>query len=186
MHACADTDDDLSALFSNTPPAQSKRLRHYYHPPAMGKCFPGHERIEYMSGAIARNGSNFALVANTRVEVGRKRDGGYEFESVSIEPLARRDVVSTRNDYPGFLLDPRKVSLRRASRCRPYGTPRGCRFDEVGRHRKVPSWLTAGKPIELTCRMTTRGDSCTEAPRMERATVGGVCDVEMQPVAGVR
>ncbi len=178
-------DAKLAPLFVGTPPAQSKRLRHYYHPPAMGKCFPGHERVEYMSGAVARKGSDFALIANTRVEVGRKRPAGYEFESVSIETLPRRDVVTARDDYPGFLLDPRKVSLRQASGCRAYGTPTGCRFATIGRHRKVPSWLSAGKPIELTCRMQVRGESCRDAPRVESATVGGVCDVEMQPVAGV-
>ena len=34
--------DDLRAVFPGTPLAELTRLRHYYHPPAMGKCFPRH------------------------------------------------------------------------------------------------------------------------------------------------
>ncbi len=179
-------DAELAAAFPGTAPGRSKTLRHYYHPPAMGKCFPGHERVEYMSGAIASKGSDSALIANTRVEVGRKRGRGYEFQSASIESLEDRDVVRLIDEYPDFLIDARKVTLRRASRCRPYGTPSGCRFDSIGRHRKVPSWLSAGKPIELTCPVRSRGKTCREEPRLETAKVGGVCDIAMQPVAGVR
>lgn len=180
------SDADLEALFSGTAASRSKVLRHYYHPPAMGKCFPGHDRIEYMSGAIARKGSDFALIANTRIQVGKKKGAGYAFQSAKIETLPNRDVVKTVDEYPGFLVDARKVSLRKASRCRPYGAPSGCRFERIGRHRKVPSWLSAGRPIELTCRVRAQGESCKAAPRAETAKVGGVCDIEMQPVAGVR
>ena len=45
----------------------------------MGKCFPDEPRIEFMSGAVARRGGDFALIAGTRIEVGEKRGGGYEF-----------------------------------------------------------------------------------------------------------
>lgn len=180
------SDADLERIFTGTEASRSKALRHYYHPPAMGKCFPGHDRIEYMSGAVARNGSDFALIANTRIKVGRKRGGGYEFQSAKVDALPDRDTVRTVNEYPGFLVDARKVSLRKASRCRPYGAPTGCRFKSVGRHRKVPSWLSAGKPIGLTCRVQARGESCQAEPRPQTATVGGVCDIEMQPIAGVR
>lgn len=179
-------DEDLGRSFPGTNPKNAKTLRHYYHPPAMGKCFPGHDRIEYMSGAVARKEGDFALLANTRIQVGKKRSGGYEFRSVSIDTQPREDVIAVRDDYPGFRVDPRKVSLRKPSRCRPYGTPSGCRFDSIGRYRKVPSWLSAGKPLELGCRIRSRGESCRSAERIETASVGGVCDVEMQPVAGVR
>ncbi|MDG2304344.1 MAG: hypothetical protein P8R42_06755 [Candidatus Binatia bacterium] len=179
-------DADLAATFPGTAPSRSKSLRHYYHPPAMGKCFPGHERLEYMSGAVARKGSDFALLANTRIDVGRKRGSGYEFRSAAIETLPDRDVVRTIDDYPGFLVDARKVALRKASRCRPYGTPKGCRFESIGRHRKVPSWLTAGKPIEFTCHVQSRGEACRSKAQPETTKVGGVCDIAMQPVAGVR
>lgn len=179
-------DAALSSVFSGATPARMKTLRHYYHPPAMGKCFPGHARVEYMSGAIARRGNDFALLANTRIEVGKKRGSDYEFRSVAIEERPDRDILRMEDRYPGFVVDGRKVSLRKASRCRPYGTPGGCRFEQVGRHRKTPSWLSAGRPIELSCRVRSQGESCGTAPRLESATVGGVCDVAMQPIAGVR
>lgn len=180
------SDDDLESLFPGTVASRSKELRHYYHPPAMGKCFPGEDRIEYMSGAIARKGGDFALIANTRIRVGQKKGAGYAFQSAKIETRPDQDVVQAVDDYPGFLVDARKVSLRKASRCQPYGAPSGCRFGKVGRHRKVPSWLSAGKPLGLTCRVRARGESCAEPARAETATVGGVCDIEMQPIAGVR
>ena len=180
------SDSDLGAIFSGGSPSTAKSLRHYYHPPAMGKCFPGQDRIEYMSGAVAKKGGDYALLANTRIHVGAKSGGGYAFRSASIETRPDRDEIRFRDDYPGFRVDARKVSLRKPSRCRPYGTPAGCRFPSIGRHRKVPSWLSAGKPLALTCRIRERGPSCREEPRVTTATVGGVCDIEMQPIAGVR
>ena len=66
-------DRDLLDLFPGNSLAELKCLRHYYHAPAMGKCFPQHQRIEYMSGAIARRGKDVALIANTRIKVGEKR-----------------------------------------------------------------------------------------------------------------
>lgn len=68
-----------------------------------------------------------------------------------------RDVVRIVDRYPGFVIDGRKVSLRAASRCAPYGIPRGCRFGTVGRYRKTPSWLHSGQPLALTCRVHDQG-----------------------------
>ena len=46
-------DADLRAVFPKNSLADLTSLRHYYHAPAMGKCFPNHPRVEYMSGAVA-------------------------------------------------------------------------------------------------------------------------------------
>jgi hypothetical protein len=176
---------DLQAVFPGNSLADLRQLRHYYHPPAMGKCFPGHKRLEYMSGAVARRGDAFALIANTRIEVGERRGSGYLFQQAIIEDEGERDVVKLVDRYPGFVVDKRKVALKSASGCTPYGAPRSCRFQSVGRHRKTPSWLAAGNPLQLTCNARSRGDDCRGATTLERIKVGGRCDTWMQPVASV-
>lgn len=180
------SDRDLTEIFPGTPLADLKRLAHYYHAPAMGKCFPDHGPVEYMSGAVARKGSDFALIANTRIRVDGKSGDGYRFRSFRFEETPERDLVTVRDDYPGFVVDGRKVSLRSPSGCRPYGIPAGCRLKEIGRHRKVPSWLDAGKPLEIACRIQDRGEVCDRSPRAVTTSVGGACDKEMRPVAGVK
>lgn len=176
--------DDLVATF---PDASSPRttLRHYYHPPAMGKCFPGHPRVEYLSGAVARRGDDWALLASTRIEVGAKRDEGYLFEEAIVEAKPAGDVVNVVDRYPGFVVDGRKISLRPSSGCRPYGTPAGCRFSRVGRHRKVPSWLNSGRPVTISCQVRAQGETCDRQATLQTVQLGGACDVEMQPFAGV-
>jgi len=176
---------DLGAVFPEAAGAPRTALRHYYHPPAMGKCLPGHPRVEYMTGAVARAGSDFVLIAGTRIEVGAKRGDGYLFREALVTDGPGGDVVEIVDAYPGFAVDARKVSLRASSGCRPYGTPAGCRFERVGRHRKVPSWLDSGRPLTLTCRVEARGAACDAPPKRESVRVGGPCDVEMQPIAGV-
>ncbi len=179
------SEQELRELFPGSALADLTALRHYYHPPAMGKCFPKHERVEYMSGAVARKGRDFALIANTRIQVGGRRDDGYLFREFRFDPLETHDQVSIRDSFPAFVVDARKVSLVPSSGCTPYGTPRGCGFREIGRYRRTPSWLGAGKPLAVTCRVEQRGPLCRDAPRSERVAVGGVCDIEMQPVAWV-
>lgn len=176
---------ELRAVFPGSSAGELGQLRHYYHPPAMGKCFPDHPRLEYISGAVARRGDDFALIANTRVQVEQPVEEGYLFRMASIEEVDGGDRVQLDDRYPGFVIDGRKVELKRAGGCTPYGTPRGCRFEHVGRHRKVPSWLSAGNPLRLTCRVESRGETCTAPPRAETVAIGGACDVDMQPVAGV-
>jgi hypothetical protein len=179
-------DYEVSALFE-TNGASRAALRHYYHPPAMGKCFPDHPRVEYISGAVARHGDDVALIAGTRIEVGARRDDGYLFREALIETAPDGDVVEIADRYPGWVVDARKVSLAGPSgACRPNGVPRGCRRERVLRHRKVPPWLDAGRPMALTCRVRASGETCDAAATDETASVGGVCDLEMQPVAGVR
>ncbi|HEV7733489.1 MAG TPA: hypothetical protein VGR62_15080 [Candidatus Binatia bacterium] len=179
-------DGDLAALFPDTEGASLTALRHYYHPPAMGKCFPDHPRVEFMTGAVARRGDEFALIAGTRIEVGARDDAGYLFREALIETSADGDVVEIADRYPEWVVDSRKVSLKGPSGCRPYGVPRGCRFERVGRYRKVPSWLDEGVPMTLTCRVRASGATCNGAMTEDTVRLGGVCDVEMQPVAGVR
>lgn len=178
-------EDALAAVFPGSSAPELASLKHYYHPPAMGKCFPDEPRIEFMSGAVARRGGDFALIAGTRVEVGERRDGGYEFRDVSLEEKHDRDVLKIADLHPGFLLDARKVTLKPATSCRPWGTPPGCDRGEVGRWRKVPSWLATGRPLELTCRVRARDESCTADAELASISLGGACDVAMQPVAGV-
>jgi hypothetical protein len=178
-------DADLQAAFPGTPLADLKALRHYYHAPAMGKCFPGHERVEYIAGAVAARGGDFALIANARVEVGERTNGGYLFREVTVREEPDRDVLETADRYPGFVLDGRKVTLKRPTGCAPYGIPAGCRLERVGRYRKTPSWLASGRPIEVQCRVLDRGEQCQAEETPRRVGVGGRCDKEMRPVAGV-
>lgn len=179
------TDQELRQIFPSPNLNDLKNVRHYYHAPAMGKCFPNHDRVEYMSGAIAKKGSNFALIANTRIQVGQKTDGGYFFKDFVFTPKPDKDQIDIVDTYPGFVVDERKISLRQAKTCLPYGVPRGCPFKSIGRYRKAPSWLRSGKPLEISCRVKDRGSSCKGKGVAKLGKVGGVCDTEMKPVAGV-
>ncbi|MGI6656886.1 MAG: hypothetical protein ACOX5Z_08725 [Desulfobulbus sp.] len=179
-------DRDLQSLFPGNALAALKQLRHYYHAPAMGKCFPHRDRIEYISGAIARRGDQVALIANTRIEVGRKTAGGYLFRDVEIQEEPDRDVIRTLDTYSGFVVDGRRISLLPASRCTAYGLRPGCRFEQIGRYRKTPFWVNEGTPLAVTCRVADQGEQCQNAPRPGTVQVGGICDVEMQPFSGVR
>lgn len=175
----------LRAVFPGVPLADLTRLRHYYHPPAMGKCFPRHERLEYISAAVAERDGRMALIADTRIQVDAAAGRGYRFRLARIDAAPDGDRVTLEDAYPGFVIDGRKVALARSASCAPYGTPRGCRFERVGRHRRTPGWLASGDPLTLTCRLESRGADCRAAPQRETVRVGGVCDVEMQPIAGV-
>ncbi len=179
------SDADLLELFPGASLDDIKRTAHYYHAPAMGKCFPQIDRVEYMTGAVASRGGDYALIANTRVQIGDKTGNDYFFRAFRFQETEERDIVETRDDYPGFAIDGRKVSLVAASGCRPYGVPAGCPREEIGRHRKTPSWLDAGKALGLTCRIADRGESCTEPAQLESVQVGGMCDTQMRPVSGV-
>jgi len=179
-------DQDLAAIFPNNTLADLKGLKHYYHAPAMGKCFPGHDRVEYISGAVARKGNDFALIANTRIQVDQPANGGYFFRNFVVREERGRDVVRIVDTYPGFVVDGRRVTLKETTaRCAPYGIPNGCRFDEIGRYRKTPSWVNTGKPLELTCRIADRGEQCQGEALLKTTKVGGVCDTEMRPFTGI-
>ena len=178
-------ESDLRDMFPGNSMSDLTELRHYYHPPAMGKCFPQEDRIEYMSGAVAENGPDHALIANTRIKVGAKVGSGYRFQEFRFDQEDWGDAIRIENDYPGFVIDGRKVSLGGGGGCTAYGVSRGCRFSKVGRYRRTPNWLTAGEPMGLNCRIQDRGESCTGAGRSSSVTVGGSCDVDMMPVTGV-
>jgi hypothetical protein len=179
------SDADLTNLFPGTPMADVLALRHYYHAPAMGKCFPGYPRVEYVSGAVARKGGDFALIANSRIQVDDEVGGDYRFREFRFAEEADGDRVEIRDSYPGFLVDGRKVDLRPASGCVPYGIPPGCDTGKAGRFRKTPSWLSTGKPLELKCHLEDRGASCEGRASSTTVSVGGRCDKEMRPVARV-
>jgi len=179
------TERELQTTFPGSSLVDLTRLRHYYHPPAMGKCFPSDQRLEYISGAIARHGDEFVLIANTYVRVDEKRGSDYLFRQAIIDDKSDRDIVRLVDRYPGFVIDGRKIQLRPAASCAPYGIPSGCRFAEIGRRRKMPSWLSTGQPLQLSCRVRSRGETCRGDAVLETIAVGGVCDTAMQPVAGV-
>lgn len=179
------SDAGLADIFPGTPVADVLALRHYYHAPAMGKCFPGYPRVEYLSGAVARKGSDFVLIANSRIEVGDKIGADYRFREFRFVEEPDGDRVEIRNSYPGFLVDGRKIDLRPASGCVPYGIPPGCETATAGRYRKTPSWLRSGKPLELKCHLTDRGTACNGPGSAKTVSVGGRCDKEMRPVARV-
>lgn len=179
-------DQDLMTVFLNNSLSDLKKMKHYYHAPAMGKCFPNHERVEYVSGAVAKKGNDFALIANTRIRVDQKFDGGYFFRSFLVQDDAARDVVRIADNYSGFIIDGRRISLKETnSKCAPYGIPSGCQSGEIGRYRKTPSWVNAGKPLELICRVDDRGEQCKGIGKPKMVSVGGVCDVEMRPFTGI-
>jgi hypothetical protein len=180
------TDRELAQIFPGVPLGDLKALRHYYHAPAMGKCFPKDHRVEYISGAVARKGDDFALIANQRIEVGRKVDDGYLFKAFVVREEPDRDVTSGLDSYPGFVIDGRKIKLREPTSCAPYGIPPGCRLSHVGRYRKTPSWLNAGRPLAIHCRVPDRGERCDSKARETSVTVGNTCDTQMRPVAGIR
>jgi hypothetical protein len=178
-------ESELRATFGGASPDELVRLRHYYHPPAMGKCFPNEPRLEYISGAVAERDGHFALIANTRILVDEPKGRGYLFRLAIVDEEPTRDRVRGVDRYPGFVIDGRKVALGRSSGCTPYGAPRGCRWDAIGRYRKTPSWLSSGDALQLTCRVRSRGEACAQDVRAETVRVGGPCDIAMQPVAGV-
>ena len=178
-------DAALHAVFPANPTADLTRLRHYYHPPAMGQCFPQQPRLEYISGAVAQRDDQFVLIANMRIRVDEPVGRDYRFRRAIVDVEPMRDVIRLEDHYPGFAIDGRKVALTRATRCTPYGVSPGCRFADVGRYRKTPSWLSDGDPLGLTCRIRARGESCRGDAVVETVTVGGACDVVMQPIAGV-
>jgi hypothetical protein len=179
------SDQDLAVIFPNNSLADLKSLKHYYHAPAMGKCFPQYDRVEYMSGAVANKGKDFALIANTRIQVDQQTEGGYFFRNFVVQEDPVKDVIKIIDNYPGFVVDKTRISLKGVAGCSPYGIPSGCRFNEVGRYRKTPSWVNKGKPLELTCRAADRGEKCEGGETLKTAKVGGVCDTEMRPFAGV-
>jgi hypothetical protein len=177
---------EVKKRFPKTRENDIFEMRHYYHAPAMGKCFPGHPRVEYMTGALAHKGDDFALIVNTRLHIDEKMNGGYSFRSFSYDPLPEKDVISLKNDYADFILDARKVSLKGSSRCQPYGIPSGCRHQAIGRYRRVPRWVRSGRAVALHCHLRDRGESCLQDAHFQDVTVGGLCDTQMRPVAGVK
>ena len=180
------TDNDLEELFSGASLDDMKKLRHYYHPPAMGACYPKHDRVEYISAAVASKGNDHVLVANKRIRVDGKSNGGYRFRDFIVSLGEGVDNVSIRDTYDGYVIDGRKVALKKPSRCTPYGVSRGCSFNSIGRYRKTPFWLNSGKPLALTCSIKATGNDCKAGERQESVTVGGRCDIEMMPVSRVK
>ena len=139
--------------------------------------------------ALALDAKNPMLrlgLAKYMIQAGDKVGSDYSFRTFVLHEEDERDTVEFHNDYPGFLVDGRKVSLSTATGCTPYGVPAGCRVEEVGRYRKTPFWLDGGKPLGLTCTIAQRGESCVGPAQSVTVQVGGTCDTQMRPVSGVR
>lgn|GEM_PF-5296237 len=92
-------------------------------PRPWASAFPNYKRVEYMSGAVARKGTDFALIANTRIQVGNKGGNGYGFREFLFEETPRKDPIRIVDNCPGFEVDARKVSLKSPSACPPTGFP---------------------------------------------------------------
>ena len=69
--------------------------------------------MEYLSGAVARKGNNFVLLADTRIKVGARVPGGYLFQSFLARSGADRDTAQVVDNYPGFVVDARRISLKK-------------------------------------------------------------------------
>ncbi len=179
------SETDLMAIFPDTPLSDLLATRHYYHAPAMGQCFPNHPRVVYLSGAVAQRGDDFALLANTRIAVAEHLKTGYAFRVFRVHAEPDGDRVELQDLYPGFAIDARKVKFNKPANCLAYGIPSGCPALGTGRYRRVPSWLAQGRPVEIHCRPVDRGPACTESAVRRPVSVGGSCDTEMRPTAGV-
>jgi len=174
---------DLQAIFHQASLSDIKGHRHYYHAPAMGKCFPNYKRVEYMSGAVARKGADFAPIANTRIQVDNKGENGYSFREFLFQETPKKDLIRIVDNYPGFEVDAHKVSLKPLSAS--YGIPRSCNHSSVDRYRRTPPWLESGKTLRLQCKIRDRGANCRGRGSLKTVTVGGTCDTQMRPVTGV-
>ncbi len=142
--------------------------------------------MEYISGAVARKGTDFALITNTRIEVGNKGENGYRFREFLFEEMLRKDLIRIVDNYPGFEVDARKVSLKTPSACPPYGIHRSCNHSSIGSYRRTPPWLKSGKALGLQCKIRDRGANCRGGGSLKTVTVGGTCNTQMRPVTGVR
>jgi hypothetical protein len=179
-------DDDLQRIFLEASLKDLKMLRHYYHAPAMSKCFPQHDSVKYVTGAIARKNDEYILLANKRIRIDRQADNGYFFRDFIVHPTDKKDDVQIVDNYPGFVVDGRKVTSKTLSRCVPYGIPAGCIWSEVGRYRRMPPWHRSGKNIELMCRINERGESCQNSASLKSVKVGSCCDTQMRLITGVK
>lgn len=177
---------DLDEIFQGVSDNNIRSLRHYYHPPAMGACYPQHDRVEYISAAVAKKGNDHILIANKRIKVDGKSNGDYKFRDFIVSLGEGVDRVNISDTYKGFSIDGRKVSLKKSTRCTPYGVSKGCKFNNIGRYRKTPFWLNSGKTAAFTCNILASGDSCSAPQSQQSVTVGGACDIEMMPVSGVK
>ena len=179
-------DADLQKIFFKASLKDLKELRHYYHPPAMGKCFPNYDGVEYITGAIARKGSEYILFANHWIQIDQKVDNGYFFRDFILELTDERDNVQLLNQYNGFVIDGRKVSSKTPSRCVPYGIPSGCVFTEVGRYRRLPPWHSSGKYLEIMCQIRDKAENCQSSVNLKSVKVGSTCDTQMRLMTGVK
>ena len=102
-------DGDLAEVFPGTPLSDLKTMRHYYHAPAMGKCFPDHPRAEYVTAATARKGDDYALLANTRIHLDDAAEGGYRVRQFNVKLEPNRDAITLVDAYPGFVVDAGRV-----------------------------------------------------------------------------
>ncbi|OOZ42801.1 hypothetical protein [Solemya elarraichensis gill symbiont] len=181
-----DSEEALQERFVVADSSALTSLRHYYHPPAMGACFPKHDAVEFITAAAAGRDGDYILLVNQRIKDDKEQDDGYRFRSFRVKLEDGADKVSITDPYKSFVIDGRKVSLKKPTRCTPYGVSGKCRFNNVERYRKTPFWLNSGKLVEFKCRIRDQGASCTQEAQLKNVGVGGSCDIEMMPVVGVR
>ncbi|MDQ5988307.1 MAG: hypothetical protein CSYNP_04067 [Syntrophus sp. SKADARSKE-3] len=179
-------DADLQKIFSGSSLKDLIMLRHYYHAPAMDKCFPDHSRVVYITGAIAKKNNEYALIANKWIQIGQKVGNGYYFQDLVLQITEDKDKYEIKDTFQGYIMDGRKVSFKTPSRCVPYGIPNGCTFKDIGRYRRLPSWHASGKNIELMCQIKDMGEYCQNSPKLKSVKVGSPCDTQMRLITGVK
>ncbi|MEN6374415.1 MAG: hypothetical protein ABFD75_06480 [Smithella sp.] len=179
-------DADLQRIFPGVELKDLKMLRHYYHPPAMGKCFPQYDGVKYVTGAVAGKKNEYILIANRRIRIDRQAGNGYFFRDFIVRPTDEKDEVQIVDNYPGFVVDGRRVNSLRSSRCVPYGIPEACSGGEVGRYRRMPPWYRSGKSVGVTCQVNDWGESCQNGASLKSVKVGSPCDTKMRLITGVK
>ena len=122
---------DLREIFPGTPARGSDLDASLLPRPSHGQVLPQPRPGGVHVGCGgAQRGGDFALIADTRIQVGAKAGERLQLQGVPV----RRGAQGRRHPHPGqlsgLLVDARKVSLRPPGSCPPYGIPSGCRFEQ--------------------------------------------------------
>ncbi len=183
----------LTRLFAADDKRDILELLHYYHPPAMGKCFPQEPRQEYMSGAYIKRGDAFFLLLGERSLIGRSRrdpvlGAAYELSLARLGADASGlERVLLTTPMPGVLVASSRVAFGTPKRCTAYGVEPNCSFDKVRRYRRTPPWLSSGRAARVTCKSVPNGPKTCATPATggHSVTLGGRCSIDFMPMSRV-
>jgi hypothetical protein len=110
-----------------------------------------------------RERPDHALIANTRIKVGAKVGSGYRFQEFRFDQEDWGDQIRIENNYPGFVVDGRKVRLGGGGGCTAYGVSSGCRFSKVGRYRRPRAGSPPANPWGSTAASKTAASPAAAA-----------------------